>query len=186
MGLAPTWQGLKQVVGNSITYLSKPKREVDPLMIRDPWLQALNEKEADGLSSKQFDHSAPQVCLIPDVWQNEDGSTPVVHDRPQNGSTGIVLLSPLQYTSAWQDTTISLSADELLLVVWPPIQPPPPSPQCQVVTFLARLTTETPTVTLLHGQAFQFIAKDIHLNQESDTQEFPEADEDEVQTCETP
>ena len=34
--------------------------------------------------------------------------------------------------------------------------------------------TETPAVTLLHGQAFQFGAKGISLRQEADTQEFPQ------------
>ena len=170
----PTWQGLKQVVGTRVTYMSKPKKEIDPLTIRDPWMQALHEKESAAQSTKPLDHQAPQVCLIPEVWQNEDGSTPVVLDRPQNGSTGIVLLNPQQYTSAWQDTSLPLSADELLLVVWPPIQPPPAGPACQTVTFPARLMTEVPTVTLLHGQAFQFGAKEISLKQESDAQEFPQ------------
>ena len=118
----PTWQGLKQAVGTRVTYISKPKREIDPLTIRDPWLQALHE-----------------------VWQNEDGSTPF----------------GVGSTPKW-------------IVVWPPIQPPPPGPACENVTFPARLMTETPAVTLLHGQAFQFRAKGISLRQEADTQEFPQ------------
>ena len=172
----PTWQGLKRVVGTRVTYISKPKKEIDPLTIRDPWMQALHEKDSAAQSTKPLDHQAPQVCLIPEVWQNEDGSTPVVLDRPQNGSTGIVLLNPQQYTSAWQDTSLPLSADELLLVVWPPIQPPPAGPACQTVTFPARLMTEVPTVTLLHGQAFQFPQRSsVSLLVEAYKEEVPTA-----------
>ena len=47
----PTWQGLKQVVGTRITYISKPKKGIDPLTIRDPWMQALHEKESAAQSS---------------------------------------------------------------------------------------------------------------------------------------
>ena len=40
-------QKLKQLVGNRITFLSKPRRDTDPLSIQ-PWAQALKDKTPQG------------------------------------------------------------------------------------------------------------------------------------------
>ena len=172
----PTWQTLKTLVGTRITFIAKGRREVDPLVSNDPWAQALKLQDPASSSSRArpVDHQPAQVSLIPEVWTNEDGSIPQVLDRPQNGSTGIVLVSPQQFLSDWQDTPLPLSADELLLIVWPPIQPPPAGTQFTPVTFPARLLSVQPTITLLHGQAFQFGAKEATLREEQDPKDFPQ------------
>ena len=172
--MSPTWALFKQVAGNRVTFFNKPRRDVDPLEERDPWALALKEKDKSSSSgSHPKDHNPAQVCLIADVWSNEDGSVPQILDRPQNGSTGIVLVTPQQFTSDWLDTALPLSADELLLIVWPPVQPPPPGVAHEPVTFPARLLTTSSTITLLHGQAYQFGAKAVTLRKDANPTDFP-------------
>ena len=170
----PSWATLKALVGNRITFFAKPKKEEDPLMTADPWAVALKAKGSSSSSRLPNADPQPHVSLIPDVWTNEDGSVPQTLDRPRNGATGIVLVSPQQFVADWQDTILPLSADELLLIVWPPIQPPPTDAAFEAVTFPARLVAAQATITLLHGQAFQFGAKQILLREEKNPKDFPQ------------
>ena len=170
----PTWPALKALVGNRITYLARPKKDIDPLMQSDPWASALKARDTAASSKIPPPDNQPQVSLISEVWTNEDGSAPHVLDRPQNGSTGIVLVSPQNFISDWQDTQLPLSADEILLIVWPPIQPPPVGVTFEQVTFPARLIAAQTTITLLHGQSIQFGAKHITLREEKNPQDFPQ------------
>ena len=87
-----TWQALKQTVGTRITFLSRQRKEQDPWEESDPWSQALSSKDPKPSGKTQL--APPQIVLIPQVWENEDKTTPSVIERPTRGSTGLAIMSP--------------------------------------------------------------------------------------------
>ena len=113
-----TWQALKQTVGTRITFLSRQRKEQESWEESDPWSQALSSK--DPKPSGKTQQVPPQIVLIPQVWENEDKTTPSVIERPTRGSTGLAIMSPQSFVDTWSSTAMPASPDELTVVVWPP------------------------------------------------------------------
>ena len=123
----PSWQSLKTLVSNKVTFMPKNKQGKDPLTEKDPWMEALRDRNKSSSSKdnpKPFLNPEVHVHLIPQVWTNEDGSNPQILERVQHGSTGLALLSPQQFQN-WIDVQLPLSCDELGIVVWPPMPDAP-------------------------------------------------------------
>ena len=173
--LNPSWQALKTLVGTRVTFLSR-KKETDPLTVNDPWLSALKNKPRAEPKQPRTDKESPsaQVALIASVWANEDGTEPQLLDKPQNGASGIVLMTPQVFISSWQDTTLPLSTDELAVIVWPPVDPVPTHLDPEMVTFPARLLSSEESTSLLCGHMFQFGQKKVMLRSNSNPAEFPQ------------
>ena len=164
-----TWQALKQTVGTRITFLSRQRRDPDPWEESDPWSQALSSKDPKPLGKTQ--HVPPQIVLIPEVWENEDQTTPGVIERPTRGSTGLAIMSPQSFVDTWSSTSMPASPDELTVVVWPPTHEEVASIPRETVVFPARVLQQGSSVTLLKGIAYHLGAKRIKLKHEN-TNEF--------------
>ena len=170
----PSWQSLKAMVGTRVTFISR-KKEEDPLMANDPWMSALRDSKSKVDSKPPLkEKEQVQVSLIPEVWSNEDGSEPQILDKPFNGATGIVLMTPTLFSTSWQDTPLPLSTDELGVVVWPPIDPIPGNWTPDLVSFPARILSTSESTNLLRGHLFQFGQKKITLRTTESPVEFPQ------------
>ena len=165
-----TWQALKTLVGTRITFLERQRRDKDPWSETDPWSEALasSSKDPKPVPSKQS--PTPQISLIPEVWQNEDTTRPVVLERPSKGSTGISIMSPQEFNSTWAEVNMPASPDELTVIVWPPAPEELPDVPHESVVFPARVHLNSSTVTLLRGVAYHLGAKRITLRQETSNQ----------------
>ena len=163
-----TWQALKQTVGTRITFLSRQQKEHDPWEDSDPWSQALSSKDPKP-KDKQL-KTPPQIVLIPQVWENEDKTSPGVLERPTRGSSGLAIMSPQDFINTWAATSMPASPDELTVVVWPPLHEEVQSIPHEAVIFPARVLQQG-SVTLLKGIAYHLGAKRISLKHE-DANEF--------------
>ena len=173
------WQTLKALVGTRVTFVNKSRKEKDPLMDKDPWMEAIRSKSTSSASTDKAPvpsvNPEAHVQLIPQVWLNDDGSHPQILERVQHGNTGLALLSPQQFEN-WIDVQLPLSCDELAIVVWPPLQTPPENLVHTVVTFPAHIQASTTTTTLLVGQLFQMGSKEIRLKEDPNPTAFPTRD----------
>ena len=173
------WQTLKALVTTRVTFVNKSRKEKDPLMDKDPWMEAIRSKSTSSASTDKAPipsvNPEAHVQLIPQVWLNDDGSHPQILERVQHGNTGLALLSPQQFEN-WIDVQLPLSCDELAIVVWPPLPTPPENPSHTVVTFPAHIQASTTTTTLLVGQLFQMGSKEIRLKEDPNPTAFPTRD----------
>ena len=159
---------MKQTVGTRITFLSRQRKEQDPWEESDPWSQALSSKDPKPSGKTQL--VPPQIALIPQVWENEDKTTPSVIERPTRGSTGLAIMSPQSFVDTWSSTATPASPDELTVVVWPPTHDEVINIPHETVIFPARVVQGS-SVTLLKGVAYHLGAKRINLKHE-ETNEF--------------
>ncbi|CAE7614798.1 unnamed protein product [Symbiodinium sp. CCMP2592] len=175
-GSSDPWRTLKQLVGNRITFIKRGQSQgpKDPWLTMDPWREAKNKATSSNTPGvPQVSKTPLSILPLRDAFRNEDGTHPVVLDKLQHGSSGLVMLNPTQFHE-WADVPRPISPDEISAIVFPPLGPldTPKDWNIQTVDFPATLTGTKEMPTLLKGSLCHFGAKTISLEKPSDDKAF--------------